>query len=467
MIEVKDDTGRNGLAVSVPETLKPFQTALLEQAVAVLSDFYDESSNLLCHPLNRGFKPIRESLCYAALLLVRNRAQSVTDSGLLRARKIIDAVLVRQNRNIHGASGGAFPLAWSNEKRSGIMDPDSRQIIGSLLGALLRQYSVELGRARCETIEHALRLANAGAKEQQLSCHHQSQLKAWLEMEYGDRLNGEELLVELTDQSSAHQALARFGQPQAFGYELWANALWLSSQRLGDWGKRQLREVLQDVGESLHPAMHQLLGSGLASRMHTEGGAEWINVWLTWLAMGSNPMLPRDMNNPLDATLFALPALGGVSEEIAADAWSSQWDQDKRALSRVIDDRRITASFEAGLHIEACSTTSIAAGSEPAVAAFWQCDSGVARLSCQATASHLAVCDGRSVKLETPGKCRIVIDGIGPGGTRLIEDGWQLPGLRLTCRGFEIGDAERSADGLNMSLRPLRDHGLLVFSPIS
>jgi hypothetical protein len=133
----------------------------------------------------------------------------------------------------------------------------------------------------------------------------------------------------------------------------------------------------------------------------------------------------------------------------------------------VIDDRRITASFEAGLHIEACSATSIAAGSEPAVAAFWQCDSGVARLSCQATASHLAVCDGRSVKLETPGKCRIVIDGIGPGGTRLIEDGWQLPGLRLTCRGFEIGDAERSADGLNMSLRPLRDHGLLVFSPIS
>jgi hypothetical protein len=467
MIEVKDDPSLSRSTVNAPEPLKPFQSALLEQAVAVLSDFYDESSKLLCHPLNRGFKPIRESLCYAALLLVRNRAQSVTDSGLLRARQIIDAVLARQNRNIHGASGGAFPLAWSNEKRSGVMDPDSRQIIGSLLGALLRGYPVELGRARSEAIDHALRLANAGAKTQTVSNHHQRQLKTWLEMEYGDRLNAEELLVELTDQSSSHQAQARFGQPQAFGYELWANALWLGSDRLEEWGKRGLRDVLQDVGESLHPAMHQLLGSGLASRVHTEGGAEWVNVWLTWLAMGSNPVLPRDMKNPLDATLFALPALGGVSEHIAVDAWSAQWDQEKRLLSRMIGDRRISASFEAGVHIEACSTQSIAAGSEPLVAAFWQCEAGVARLSCQATASHHAVCDGRSVKLEAPGKCRIVIDGIGPGGTRLIEDGWQLPGLRLTCRGFEIGDAQRTADGLNMSLRPLREQGLLVFSPIN
>ena len=210
MIDVKDDTRTERSAVNVPGTLKPFQTALLEQAVGVLSDFYDESSSLLWHPLNRGFKPIRESLCYAALLFVRHRAQSVTDSGLLRARKIVDAVLARQNRNIHGSSGGAFPLAWSNEKRTGIMDPDSRQIIGSLLGALLLHYPVELGRARCEAIEHALRLAITGAKDQQLMSHHQRALKAWLEIEYGDRLNGEELLIELTDQSSSRQALARF-----------------------------------------------------------------------------------------------------------------------------------------------------------------------------------------------------------------------------------------------------------------
>ena len=103
------------------------------------------------------------------------------------------------------------------------------------------------------------------------------------------------------------------------------------------------------------------------------------------------------------------------------------------------------------------------------MAAFWQCDDGVARLTCQARESHQATCDGRSVRLEAPGRCRVVISGIGSGTTRLIEDGWQLPGLRLTCRGFAIGDAQRSSDGLEMVLRPLpdRDHGLLVFSPIT
>jgi hypothetical protein len=71
------------------------------------------------------------------------------------------------------------------------------------------------------------------------------------------------------------------------------------------------------------------------------------------------------------------------------------------------------------------------------------------------------------VRLQDPGKCRITIDGLGRGAARLVEDGWQLPGLRLTCRGFAIGDAQRTADGLSMTLRPVRDHGLLVFSPVA
>jgi hypothetical protein len=467
MIEVRDDNTSRIQQVTAAISLQPFQTALLEQAIAVLSDLYDEKSALLCHPVNRGFKPIRESLCYAALLLVRSRASHVTDSGLLRARKIVDAVLARQNRNLHGASGGAFPLAWSQEKRSAITDPESRQVVGSLLGVLMRDYAVELGGQRTEEMRHAIRLALAGCPESSTMTTYQRQLQTWLESEQGDRFKAEELLIALTDQPAGASAPERFGQPQTFAYEIWANALWLESDRLGDWGKRLLLEVVADVAESLHPAMLQLVGSGLASRLHQEGGAEWINAWLTWLALGSNPLLPRDLQNPLEATLFAFPALTRGAERVLHTAWSGAWDTEKRQMSRVVDDREISAWFEPGMQVEACSAPSVAPGSEPVVAAFWQREPGVAQLACQATGSHRAVCDGRSVRLENPGKCRITIDGLGPGGTRLIEDGWELPGLRLTCRGFAIGDAERTADGLNMILRPVRDHGLLVFSPTS
>jgi hypothetical protein len=462
MIEL-DDVIARGKPVPELEAPKPFQSALLEAAIATLSDHFDDASALLCHPVNRGFKPIRESLCYAALLLVRNRCSHVTDSGLLRARKVIDAVLARQNRNIHGASGGAFPLAWSREKRSGIMDPDSRQIIGSLLAVLARDFSLELGRARVDAMRGAIALAVRGEDPQRLQSTHQRALKTWLEIECGDRLLGEELLIELTDQDSSALALARFGQPQAFGYEIYANALWCASPRLGSWGERLYSDVLQDVVTSLHPSLHQLLGGGLSSRMFTEGDAAWINVWLTWLAMGSNPLLPREMANPLDATLYAFPAL----TQVANAAASATWDDGKRQINRAHQDRSISAWFEQALHLEACQSAALAPGTQPVVAAFWRQQSGIASLTCHATGSHQAQCDGRSVRLQDPGKCRISITGLGRGATRLVEDGWQLPGLRLTCRGFEIGDAQRTEDGLDMILRPLRDHGLLVFSPAS
>lgn len=467
MIEVAEKSSYSspGAASAVAAALTPLQNALLDQAVAVLSSCYDEDAALLSHPLNAGFKPIRESLCYAALLLLRNASQTVTDSGLLRAQKIIDAVLARQNRNIHGSSGGAFPLAWSSEKGGAVTDPESRQVVGSLLAMMLRRFPVALGSARAEAVAHAVSLAITGANGQTLNSHYQRALRTWLEMECGDRLSAEELLIELTDEPVDTAARARFGQPQQFGFELWAGALWLESERLGEWGRLSLKDLITDVGESLHPVMQQLLGSGLVNRVYSEGGVQWINVWLTWLAMGNNPLLPRDLDNPLDAALFAFPALAEMDAGLVRDAWSADWNDARRSLTRKLDDRTITASFESALQLEACSAPGLAPGREPVAAAFWQCERGVAQLTCQARETHQASCDGRSIRLENPGRCRVVISGIGRGATRLVEDGWELPGLRLTCRGFAIGDAQRSDDGLEMTLRPQREHCLLVFSP--
>jgi len=460
--QVTEEAGSSAEAPDVfPVPLKPFQSALLEQAIARVSDLYDPDCSLLSHPVNPGFKPIRESLCYAGLLLLRNRAQEVSDSGLIRARSTIDAVLARQNRNLHGASGGAFPLAWSEEKRKSILDLESRQLLGSLLAVLARDYAVELGKARTEEMDKAVRLALRGGAADSLATTAQRQLHNWLEVTHGDSFKAEEMLIELTDLTAEALATGRFGKPQAFSHELWAAGLWRGSDRLKDWGGRLLDELMLDVGSSLHGTLHQLLGGALASRVRSEGGAQWINVWLTWLKLGSNPLMPRDLPNPLDATLFAFPALSGL----AAGSLELAGDDAERQVERVLTDRVISAWLEPELHLEACSSDYIAPGSEPVMAAFWRRDPGVAWLTCQATASHRAVCDRRSVKLTNPGKCRVTISTLGEGSVRLVEDGWELPGLRFTCRGFTIGDAERTPDGLSMILRPQRDHPLLILSP--
>jgi len=459
---VTDDIGNPAQAPDPGAmTLQPFQSALLEQAIARVADLFDASCGLLSHPRHGDFKPIRESLCYAGMLLLRNRTQEVSDSGLLRAQAIIDAVIARQNRNIHGASGGAFPLAWSVEKRRSVLDPESRQLLGSMLAVLARDYAVELGRARTEEMLKAVRLAvRAGGAECRQTIA-QWQLQTWLEFTHGDVVAAEELLMALTDLPEEQPATGRFGRPHAFSHELWAAGLWCGSDRLEAWGRRLRKAVVEDVCTSLHGSLQQLLGGGLASRVRSEGGAEWINVWLTWLKLGSSPLMPRDLANPLDATLFAFPALNGLD----SGGFDYAGADGRRQVERKLADRTVSAWFEPGLHLEACEGAGVAPGSEPLVAAFWRRDPGVASLTCQATRSHRAVCDGRSVKLTSPGKCRVTVGNLGPGAVRLVEDGWELPGLSFTCRGFAIGDAERTADGLSMILRPLKDHPLLIFSP--
>jgi hypothetical protein len=216
-----------------------------------------------------------------------------------------------------------------------------------------------------------------------------------------------------------------------------------------------------DLQGSLHPNLNQLLGGGLTSRVRNEGGAAWVSAWLTWLALGSSPLMPKALSDPLEATLFAFPLLGNVNPE----ALGCEAESAPRQIERALDDRLISAWFEPDLHIESCASKSVEVGTEPLVAAFWQRPAGPAWLTCQATGSHDARVDGRSVKLKEPGKCRVTISALGRGPTRLVEDGWELPGLRLTCRGFEIAGAERSEDGLSMVLRPRREDGLLVFSP--
>ena len=122
--------------------MESHQQALVDQAIRHALMRYDDQHSLLRSSDDPRFRVVPESLSFAALLLIRSASDKDRRSELGLARLIIDSLLPLQNTTRRDPGRGAFPLLWTpDSSRVQIMDPDSREIMGSLLGLLLKDYS--------------------------------------------------------------------------------------------------------------------------------------------------------------------------------------------------------------------------------------------------------------------------------------------------------------------------------------
>jgi hypothetical protein len=55
---------------------------------------------------------------------------------------------------------------------------------------------------------------------------------------------------------------------------------------------------------------------------------------------------------------------------------------------------------------------------------------------------------------------------MGPGETRMIDNGWWLAGLHFATEGFQMVDAQRTEHGLELQLKPTSEQPMLMFSPL-
>jgi len=256
----------------------------------------------------------------------------------------------------------------------------------------------------------------------------------------------------------------RFGDPRAFAHELWALGLWRRSQRLHDGVSELSAAILEDIQAFSHPRLPELLGAVTTGAGASRSAFPWLGAWLTWHALSGEPMLPKHVADPLHATFYAFPALARFRFE---QPDRPEEELTERALAHEQPACSITGWWEGDLHIEARSSESTEAGRAPVAGARWRTPSGDSVwLRCRASGQQRAVCRKRFVHLEAPGRTVVTVHNMGPGETRMIENGWWLSGLHFAMEGYQMLNAERTTEGLELHLKPTSDQPMLMFSPL-
>lgn len=446
--------------------MEPHQQALIDQAIRHVLTRYDDQQCLLRSTEDARFRAVQESLAFAALLLSRTAAGQGRKTELGLARLLIDTVLPLQNRTRRDPGRGAFPLVWTPDaNRPQIMDAQSREMFGSLLGLMLKDYGQLLGDRRSRSIRDAVLLTIRGKDQKPPDTASGAMLAAWLELEFGDQWRGERLATDVVLTGREELAARRFGNPEAYAREMWALSLWRRCSRLHDGVEGLLQNLLDEIGRFAHPSLPEVFGS-VTTSPGTVNSYAWLGSWLTWHALAGEPMLPKQMSDPLHSTLFAYPALGRLkfSDDLRRSATASF---EPHALCETQQGRQISGWWEGDLHIEARASDTPEGNRLPVAGARWRTpQGGTVWMRAQVAKQEQAVCRKRFIHLEDPGTTVVSVHNMGPGETRMIENGWWLSGLHFATEGFQMLDAERSEAGLKLKLKPTVDKPMLMFSPL-
>lgn len=447
-------------------TLQPHQLALIEQAVQRASLQYDEATSLLQLADHKGFGVVLESLCLAALLLLRPSADRAR-----RALRLIDAVLETQHKALLDPEHGAFPLTWSVQNSRGlVVDDESREIVGSLLASLVCNREAALGKDRTSRMREAVHRSVRPADHTPPADTAGLMLAAWLDLQFGDRWRSQRLVEQLRSVDAVELAQSLLADPRKIALVLWATGLWQNTPGLRDDSVRLLEVLSRGIAGSVHPGLPELFGNSTRVSRKSEDDYPWLGSWLTWHALGATPLLPTALREPLQATLFAFPALAGLRLPAEASALFQREVMDG-SIERVLPQRTVTGWSEPDLLIEASDNRRGALGGSesgmPVVGVSWRAGDGAsAWLQGRVSRNFSARCSKRFVHIDDPGLTTIDIGQLGPGGTRMIDKGWWLSGLHFSTQGFELTDAIRTNDGLTLKLKPTDPRPMLMFAPL-
>ncbi len=447
--------------------MEPHQQVLVDQAIRHILTRYDDRHCLLRSSDDPRFRVVQESLAFAALLLARAAAGHGRKSELGLARLLLDTILPLQNRTRRDPARGAFPLLWTPDaRRARVMDPDSREIMGSILGLLLKDYSGLLGGKRCQRVREAVRLCLRGAEHPAPENTSHAMIAAWLEVEFGDTLRGERLATEVALAGQEQLSSHRFGDARAFARELWALSLWRRSSHLHASVQSMVEALVADVTRYAHPSLPEVFGGVTVGAGDSPSRYAWLGTWLTWHALCGQPFLPRNMDDPLHSTLFAFPSLARL-ELPAAQPEEAAGHGQGRSLVREGGRDAVSGWWENGLHVEARSSAEPVPDGTPVAGARWRTPSGTTvGLRCRVSGQQKAVCQKRFVHLEDPGVTVVTVRDLGAGEVRMIDNGWWLSGLHFAMEGFRMVDAQRSPEGLTLQLKPTDRHPVLLFAPL-
>lgn len=437
------------------------QRAIVASSVAWMDAFFDAEANLLRYPSNSRWHAVRESLWYAAGLLVLRRED--------RALRVFDAVLALQFDQPGAIWDGTWPRAPEEAKpRDGAMvwrdyDPNWRQFIGCLLGVMLRDFAQTLGPARCDDARAAIARAIRGEPPARIAAGYSNiaLMQAWLLCELGDRAQGERLAAEIEQLYREEGGFREFNSPTYYGVDLWGLALWRrsGSALLVAAGQRLEDALWRDIGMFYHPGMRNLCGPyDRAYGLDMTRYASLLGLWMWW-AGGEGTRAFPDVSRPFGhahdfcaAPLMAF-APPTVPEEVHA-ALSAPVQE--RTVARRIGNRTVTAMLRRDLMLGAVDRAAHDPnGQATPITAHWFDENGDVAWLCIRGALRGRVADTRVI-LSSDVELSLLCSGM----TKLGSGEWIIGGRAIQVNGVEV----TSRNHTNHTLKVTSDEAVLVFA---
>ncbi|MCZ7536748.1 MAG: hypothetical protein M5T61_13170 [Acidimicrobiia bacterium] len=354
----------------------------------------------------------------------------------------------------------ADPVMWDD------YDPNWRQFLGTTFGLLLRSRPGALPGDVEERVVRAMDLAVRGEPDGRVAPWYSNiaLMKAWLEVDHGDRTGdtglverGEALAAEVVALFDRHGAFDEYNSATYYGIDLYALALWRdwsASPRLREWGGRIESALWRDLSGFYHAGLRNLAGPYTRSyTMDLTGSVGLLGLWI-WAALGRAdapvPDLPGDpdvaLDHSHDLALGTLVALLGprIPDDAIAD------------LTLFRGERRVEHDLGSGRIASAWLAPDVMVGAErgpadwggwdqyhPATIHWTHPDGGVAwlRLLHGGGVDAVASPGVLEVTARPPASGRdgtALLGALGAGEARLGSGGrWSLPGLdvRVTSDG--------------------------------
>jgi hypothetical protein len=329
------------------DSLPPLARNLVEESLAWMAPYGDESCHLLRYPgkvdhyggLHELKEPphlIRESAWWATGLLLRNHGDDAA-----RAERILEAVLSWQfnepgqpyHGTFHRAPEGKLPPKENAEMWKDY-DPNWREFIGTTFLAILEKIPDRLSPALREKLLNSIRLAVEGETPERISAAYSNiaMMYAVLLVQAGRlfqkedwKKQGIELALQVYDLFAKHETFSEYNSPTYYGVILHGLRLWRlesNPSELQEWGAKMEHGLWRHIARFYHPQLRNICGPfDRAYGMDMTKYVPCIGVWMR-LALEPErapaPLFTGEFLHPHDFTLAPVAALLGT--EIPADA---------------------------------------------------------------------------------------------------------------------------------------------------
>lgn len=453
------------------EVLGPAGRELAVAAFGFCDRHWDDERGLVRAPTGSGLGRrndedvhlVRESAWYAYGLLLRGRH----DQAVRCLEAVLDLQYDEPGTGWHGtfARFAEIPVPGTGAVMWRDFDPNWRQFVGTILALMVRDFGPVVD------VDRALALAIEGEPTDRIPARYSNiaLMKAWLDVEVGDRQRGEALAEEIATLFFDTGGFDEYNSPTYYGIDLYALALWAtrsSSPRLRQLGARLEAALWRDIARWYHPGLRNLCGPysrtygmDMTGYVATLGFSVADHVGLDRAPL---PKLTDHVDHGHD--LFLAPIVAALGSRMPADVDLKNFGGDRSPRTEFGRGRVATGWLGERLMVgaETNSGDPVSSRSQyaPATAHWFRPDGSIGWLRAMMDGPQTGHAGRARLEFEWPSnvddpELTVVVCSPGEGVEDVQTDDWTLAGVAVRVDRFGVDRATvtRSGDHLTIVYR--------------